>query len=85
MSDGCMHTALLLLDCTLDDMRPGRGGKITRCRVCLLLLSVKGRAMSDGCIHTALLLLDCTLDDMRPGRGGKITRCSTPSRVQHVV
>ncbi|KAG7307792.1 hypothetical protein JYU34_006387 [Plutella xylostella] len=43
-------------------------------RLCLLLLSVKGRAMSDGCMHTALLLLDCTLDDMRPGRGGKITR-----------
>ncbi|CAH2071109.1 unnamed protein product, partial [Iphiclides podalirius] len=29
-SDGSMHTSLLLVDCTLDDTRPGRGAKITR-------------------------------------------------------
>ncbi|CAH0407407.1 unnamed protein product [Chilo suppressalis] len=29
-SDGSMHTSVLLVDCTLDDTRPGRGAKITR-------------------------------------------------------
>ncbi|KAI8424304.1 hypothetical protein MSG28_002854 [Choristoneura fumiferana] len=29
-SDGSMNTSLLLVDCTLDDTRPGRGAKITR-------------------------------------------------------
>lgn len=30
LSDGSMHTTLLLADCMLDDTRPGRGAKITR-------------------------------------------------------
>lgn len=29
-SDSSMHTSVLLVDCTLDDTRPGRGAKITR-------------------------------------------------------
>lgn len=29
-SDNSMHTSVLLVDCTLDDTRPGRGAKITR-------------------------------------------------------
>ncbi|CAH0729406.1 unnamed protein product, partial [Brenthis ino] len=29
-SDGALHTSVLLVDCTLDDTRPGRGAKITR-------------------------------------------------------
>nr|XP_034830207.1 vacuolar protein sorting-associated protein 13 isoform X3 [Maniola hyperantus] len=29
-SDGSIHTSVLLVDCTLDDTRPGRGAKITR-------------------------------------------------------
>ncbi|XP_039749833.1 vacuolar protein sorting-associated protein 13 isoform X2 [Pararge aegeria] len=29
-SDGSMNTSVLLVDCTLDDTRPGRGAKITR-------------------------------------------------------
>ncbi|XP_013171259.1 PREDICTED: vacuolar protein sorting-associated protein 13A isoform X1 [Papilio xuthus] len=29
-SDGSLHTSVLLVDCTLDDTRPGRGAKITR-------------------------------------------------------
>ncbi|XP_049870372.1 intermembrane lipid transfer protein Vps13 isoform X3 [Pectinophora gossypiella] len=29
-SDNSMHTSLLLVDCTMDDMRPNRGAKITR-------------------------------------------------------
>ncbi|KAL0832908.1 hypothetical protein ABMA28_001052, partial [Loxostege sticticalis] len=29
-SDGSMHTSVLLVDCTLDDTRPGRGARITR-------------------------------------------------------
>ncbi|KAM3967394.1 vacuolar protein sorting 13C isoform 2-T2 [Aphomia sociella] len=29
-SDNSMHTSVLLVDCTLDDKRPGRGEKITR-------------------------------------------------------
>ncbi|CAB3239394.1 unnamed protein product [Arctia plantaginis] len=30
LTDGSMQTSLLLVDCTLDDTRPGRGDKITR-------------------------------------------------------
>lgn len=30
LSDGSMQTSVLLVDCTLDDTRPGRGSKMTR-------------------------------------------------------
>ncbi|XP_022825403.1 vacuolar protein sorting-associated protein 13 isoform X2 [Spodoptera litura] len=30
LSDGSMQTSVLLVDCTLDDTRPGRGSKLTR-------------------------------------------------------
>ncbi|KAJ8727553.1 hypothetical protein PYW07_001672 [Mythimna separata] len=43
-------------------------------RLCLALLSVKGRMLSDNSMQTSVLLVDCTLDDTRPGRGTKMTR-----------